>query len=158
MAVVRSSLANASSWAPPNFEGDGQQTARADIHSRHGAGDLWRPETLGRRRNSAMRHLGGSLGGIAQPQMPEAFAGSSTVWGNSARKVISTAWSGPAVDGARLPLPEGASLKSAPMPMRPEAERTSSTFPAATTDRRCRLSSCCTAAPSRPTTLPLARG
>ena len=50
MAVVRSSLANASSWTPPNFEGAGQQrspTSVVDIVRRSlETANTWMPTQL----------------------------------------------------------------------------------------------------------------
>jgi hypothetical protein len=101
---------------------------------------------------------GGSLGGIAQPHIPEGIRGLLDSLGQLGSQGDLGGFVGSKVVTPVLPLPEGATLMSIRMPIRREAEATSSTCRVATTDRRYPLSSCCTAAPSHLTTLLLARG
>ena len=160
MAFVRSTLSNASSWVPhSNFEGDGQQrpseqmTAVLDIVRRSlETANSWIPTQPSKAQS------GGCLGGMDQPHIPEGIRGLLDSLGQlgSARDLSGLVR--PKVTRPVLRCRRERRLRSVRIPIRPEAEPISSTCRAVTTDRRCPLSSCCTAAPSHPTTLLLARG
>ena len=98
----------------------------------------------------------GGTAATAQPPMPEALrsflerfkgSGLGPDWAGWQRRLRH-----------RTSCRRAPSSSPAPMETRPAAAPTSSTSPAPITARHCRWSSCCTAAPSRPTTSPRARG
>ena len=109
MAVVRSSLANASSWTPPNFEGAGQQrlpTSVVDIVRRSlETANTWMPTQL------SNPPTGGSLGGIAQPHIPEGIRGLLDSLGQLGSPGDLGGFVGPKVMTPVLALPEGATFE-----------------------------------------------
>ena len=76
-------------------------------------------------------------GGIGQPHAPEALRGVLDRMAQLGPARGLDGLVGPQVGRPPVPVPDGRSLKSSPMPMRREAERTSSMFQAATTDSNC---------------------
>jgi poly(hydroxyalkanoate) depolymerase family esterase len=108
MAVVRSSLANASSWVPSNFERAGQQTSPTsvvDIVRRSlETANTWVPTQLSNAPS------GGSLGGIAQPHIPDGIRGLLDSLGQLGSRRDLGGFVGPMVTTPVLALPEGATF------------------------------------------------
>jgi poly(hydroxyalkanoate) depolymerase family esterase len=108
MAVVRSSLANASSWSQPNVAGVGQQTSPTsvvDIVRRSlQTASTWVPTQLSNAPS------GGSLSGIAQPHTPDGIRGLLDGLGQLGSPRDLGGFVGPKVKTPLLALPEGATF------------------------------------------------
>ena len=150
--------ADTAAATPQDTAGTGGRTPAAHHRRRSRDGRGVAPPRPEPRATAAGRWPAGGLGTTTMPQMPEALRGflDQINQGGLAQGL------GGLTQGRRHGRPSrcrtAPSSWPGPSPTRPAAAATSSTSPAPIAARRCRWSSCCTAAPSRPTTSPPARG